>query len=135
MAYPGLMARNELNFDEIVEHGRLEEAQMRRQIATHIRLNDTAQNDNKSVEAVMDMTPDDRKQWMQATKDRGTKQCAIDQFFSRENTSLTRLAADDHEDLLAQHPDSTPTAATSTQLNEDTFPSSATAKLCADRQT
>ena len=47
---------------------------------------------------------------------RGTKQCAIDQFFSRENTPLTRLAADDNQELLAQHPDSAPTAATSTQL-------------------
>ena len=108
--------RNALNFDETVEHERLEEAQMRRQIATHIRLNNTAQNDNKSVETVMDMTPDDRKRWMRATKDRGTTQCAIDQFFSRENTPLTRLTADDHQDLLAQHPDSAPTAATSTQL-------------------
>ena len=52
---------------------------------------------------------------MRATRDRGTKQCAIDQFFSRENTPLTRLTADDHQDLLAQHPDTASADPTNTQ--------------------
>ena len=88
---------------------------MRRQIATHIRLNDTAQKDNTSVEAVMDMAPDERQSWMRATRDRGTRQCAIDQFFAHEHTPLTRLDADEHRDLLAKQPDNLSSAPTSTQ--------------------
>ena len=107
--------RNELNFDEAVEHERLEEVQMRRQIATHIRLNDMAQKDNTSVEAVMDMAPDERQSWMRTTRDRGTRQCAIDQFFTHEHTPLTRLDADEHRGLLAKQPDNPSSAPTSTQ--------------------
>ena len=96
--------RNRLNFAEDIERHRLTQRQLNERIAEHIRCNDKAQRDLRTVQGVADMGTLTREKWMIQTMDDSRVQRTMDEYIQRTSndtrTAIPMPDTVDREDVM-----------------------------------